>query len=28
VIETVIERIEHGMREWGMVPPPPLGHDV
>ncbi|MGH2951904.1 MAG: polyphosphate kinase 2 family protein [Solirubrobacterales bacterium] len=24
VIETVIERIEEGMREWGMEPPPPL----
>jgi polyphosphate kinase 2 (PPK2 family) len=24
VIETVIERIEHGMREWGVEPPPPL----
>jgi polyphosphate kinase 2 (PPK2 family) len=24
VIETVIERIEHGMREWGLEPPPPL----
>jgi AMP-polyphosphate phosphotransferase len=24
VIETVIERIEHGMREWGIEPPPPL----
>jgi AMP-polyphosphate phosphotransferase len=27
VIETVIERIEHGMREWGMEPPPPLDDD-
>jgi polyphosphate kinase 2 (PPK2 family) len=27
VIETVIERIEHGMREWGFEPPPPLGED-
>jgi polyphosphate kinase 2 (PPK2 family) len=28
VIETVIERIEHGMREWGIEPPPPLDdHD-
>jgi AMP-polyphosphate phosphotransferase len=28
VIETVIERIEQGMREWGVDPPPPLaeGH--
>ena len=24
VIETVCERIEEGMREWGMEPPPPL----
>jgi polyphosphate kinase 2 (PPK2 family) len=24
VIETVIERIEQGMRQWGMEPPPPL----
>jgi AMP-polyphosphate phosphotransferase len=24
VIETVIERIEAGMRQWGMEPPPPL----
>ena len=24
VIETVIERVEEGMREWGMEPPPPL----
>jgi polyphosphate kinase 2 (PPK2 family) len=24
VVETVIERIEQGMREWGMEPPPPL----
>jgi polyphosphate kinase 2 (PPK2 family) len=24
VIETVIGRIEHGMREWGFEPPPPL----
>jgi AMP-polyphosphate phosphotransferase len=24
VIETVIERIGHGMREWGIEPPPPL----
>jgi polyphosphate kinase 2 (PPK2 family) len=24
VIEAVIERIEHGMREWGVEPPPPL----
>jgi AMP-polyphosphate phosphotransferase len=27
VIETVIERIEHGMREWGFEPPPPLTED-
>jgi polyphosphate kinase 2 (PPK2 family) len=27
VIETVIERIEQGMREWGMEPPPPLERD-
>jgi polyphosphate kinase 2 (PPK2 family) len=27
VIETVIERIEHGMREWGMEPPPPIDDD-
>jgi polyphosphate kinase 2 (PPK2 family) len=25
VIESVIARIEDGMREWGMKPPPPLG---
>ena len=24
VIETVIERIESGMKQWGMEPPPPL----
>jgi len=24
VIETVIERLEQGMRQWGMEPPPPL----
>ena len=24
VVETVIERIEAGMRQWGMEPPPPL----
>jgi AMP-polyphosphate phosphotransferase len=24
VVETVIERIEQGMRQWGMDPPPPL----
>jgi AMP-polyphosphate phosphotransferase len=24
VIETVSERIEEGMREWGIEPPPPL----
>ena len=24
VIETVIARIEEGMREWGIEPPPPL----
>jgi polyphosphate kinase 2 (PPK2 family) len=24
VVETVIERIEQGMAQWGMVPPPPL----
>ena len=28
VIETVIERIEEGMREWGMEPPPPLDDGV
>jgi polyphosphate kinase 2 (PPK2 family) len=27
VIETVIERIEQGMREWGVAPPPPLAGD-
>ena len=27
VIETVIERIEAGMRQWGMEPPPPLEGD-
>jgi AMP-polyphosphate phosphotransferase len=27
VIETVIEQIEHGMRQWGMDVPPPLGGD-
>ena len=27
VIETVIERIEHGMREWGFEPPPALDDD-
>jgi polyphosphate kinase 2 (PPK2 family) len=27
VIETVIERIEQGMREWGVEPPPPLAED-
>jgi polyphosphate kinase 2 (PPK2 family) len=27
VIETVIERIEQGMREWGVGPPPPLAED-
>ena len=27
VIETVIARIEEGMREWGMEPPPPLEED-
>jgi polyphosphate kinase 2 (PPK2 family) len=27
VIETVIERIEQGMREWDMEPPPPLDED-
>ena len=24
VVETVIERIEDGMRQWGMEPPKPL----
>jgi polyphosphate kinase 2 (PPK2 family) len=24
VVETVIDRIEAGMRQWGMEPPPPL----
>ena len=24
VIETTCERIEEGMREWGVEPPPPL----
>jgi AMP-polyphosphate phosphotransferase len=24
VVERVIERIEHGMREWGIEPPPPI----
>jgi polyphosphate kinase 2 (PPK2 family) len=27
VVETVIERIEQGMRDWGMEPPEPLGVD-
>jgi len=27
VIRTVIERIERGMAQWGMEPPPPLGSD-
>ncbi len=27
VIRTVIERIEGGMEQWGMEPPPPLGSD-
>ena len=27
VIRTVIERIEGGMEQWGMKPPPPLGDD-
>jgi polyphosphate kinase 2 (PPK2 family) len=27
VITTVIERIEEGMREWGIEPPPPLDED-
>jgi polyphosphate kinase 2 (PPK2 family) len=27
VIRTVIERIERGMAQWGMEPPPPLGND-
>jgi AMP-polyphosphate phosphotransferase len=26
VLETVIERIEEGMRKWGFEPPPPLTH--
>src|SRR5262249_56631412 len=26
VIRTVIERIERGMAQWGMEPPPPLEH--
>ncbi|MEK6326889.1 MAG: UDP-galactose-lipid carrier transferase [Actinomycetota bacterium] len=25
VMETVVERIEAGMKQWGMEPPPPLG---
>jgi AMP-polyphosphate phosphotransferase len=28
VIETVIERIESGMKQWGMEPPPPLHRTV
>ena len=24
VVETVIERIEHGMRDWGLEPPEPV----
>ena len=28
VIETVIERIEQGMRQWGMEPPKPLVEDA
>jgi len=27
VLDTVIERIEAGMRKWGFEPPPPLSHD-
>jgi polyphosphate kinase 2 (PPK2 family) len=27
VLDTVIERIEAGMRRWGFEPPPPLSHD-
>ena len=27
VLETVIERIEEGMRGWGMEPPPPLAEE-
>jgi AMP-polyphosphate phosphotransferase len=27
VLETVIERIEAGMRQWGFEPPPPLSQD-
>jgi polyphosphate kinase 2 (PPK2 family) len=27
VIETVISRIEEGLREWGMEPPPPLDEE-
>jgi hypothetical protein len=26
VIQTVIERIERGMVQWGMEPPPPLSN--
>jgi AMP-polyphosphate phosphotransferase len=28
VLETVIERIEEGMRKWGFEPPPPLADDA
>jgi len=28
VLETVIERIEAGMRQWGFEPPPPLADDA
>jgi len=28
VLETVIERIEEGMRKWGFEPPPPLARDA
>ena len=28
VLNTVIERIEAGMRQWGFEPPPPLAHDA
>jgi polyphosphate kinase 2 (PPK2 family) len=28
VVETVIERIESGMAQWGMSPPPPLERDA
>jgi len=28
VLETVIERIEEGMRKWGFEPPPPLANDA